>query len=162
MNYQDQLQRARRFLHRVENSRVNQILELPPEKQTEYEDMLYAFFQNCWHIKDWIKNDASSPRLLAESVSDTRTLPRSLLLCADIANASKHLRRNTRPHVGGNIRPEIKVELTESFVTGESSGRVLYEYRVEDNAGSSEDALAVARQAMQDWEALITGNGGRI
>jgi len=24
-----------------------------------YLDEVYAFFQNCYHLKDWIKNDAS-------------------------------------------------------------------------------------------------------
>jgi hypothetical protein len=161
MNYQDQLQRARRFLRRLENSTVNPALELPPERQAEYEDMLYAFFQNCWHLKDWIKNDPSAPTPLVNFVSDTSSLPESLRLCADIANASKHLRLD-RARCGGTVRPQIKVELTESFITRETSSRVIYQYKIEDDTGRSDDALAVARAAMQEWEALITRYGGRI
>jgi len=71
MTYHEQLARVRRFLARVENLSVNPKFELPPEKQTEYEDMLYAFFQNCWHLKDWIKHDAAAPSTLADRIEDT-------------------------------------------------------------------------------------------
>jgi hypothetical protein len=47
MAYQDQLARIRRFLARVENLSV-------AENQVGYEDMLFTFFQHCWHLKDWI------------------------------------------------------------------------------------------------------------
>jgi hypothetical protein len=49
--YQEQLSRAKRFLDRMEKL---------PADQTEYEDMFWAFFQNCWHVRDWIKNDSSA------------------------------------------------------------------------------------------------------
>src|ERR1039457_811516 len=136
MIYQEQLARARRFLCRVENSSVNPKLELPPEKQTEYEDMLFAFFQNCWHLKDWIKNDAAAPRTLAGPIEELCKQYRPLLLCADIANATKHLRRNRASYLGGNVKPEIMVRLTDSFETGESTSQVRYVYKIEA-AGTS-------------------------
>jgi len=162
MAYQEQLARVRRFLARVDASSVNPKLELPPEKQTEYEDMLYAFFQNCWHLKDWIKNDATAPRTLANPIETLCTQYQSLKLSADIANSTKHLTLNRPPRVGGRVVAEIMVRLTDSFVTGESTSEVRYQYKITDDAGNSYDALAMARQAVQDWETLITTNGGTI
>ena len=162
MAYQEQLARARRFLARVENSSVNPKVELPPEKQTEYEDMLFAFFQNSWHVKDWIKNDDSAPRSLAAYIEDLCKAYRSLMLCADIANATKHLRLDRSPRLGGQVVAQIMVQMTESFVTGESTGQVRYVYKITDAAGNSDDALSVARQALNDWESLIRTNGGTI
>src|SRR5271157_2999438 len=92
MAYQEQLARVRRSLARVESSSVNPKLELPPEKQTEYEDMLFTFFQNCWHLKDWIKNDAAAPATLAAPIERLCRQYQSLLLSADIANGAKHLK----------------------------------------------------------------------
>ena len=162
MVYVEQLRRVRRFLARVETSSVNPKLELPPEKQTEYEDMLYAFFQNCWHLKDWIKNDISVPTTLAGPIETLCGQYASLMLSADIANATKHLTLNRPPRAGGKVVSEIMVRVTDSLVTGESTNEVRYVYRITDDAGNSSDALAIARQAVRDWETLITTNGGTI
>lgn len=161
MAYQEQLARVRRFLVRVEDASVNTKLELPPEKQTEYEDMLAAFFQNCWHLKDWIKNDAVAPRTLAGPIEELCGHYRSLLLCADVANGTKHLTL-TRSRLGGRVVPEIMVRITDSLATSESSSQVRYVYKISDDAGNSDDALTVARQSVRDWETLITANGGTI
>ena len=33
------------------------VLDDQNRKLAEYEDDAWNFFQNCWHLKDWIKND---------------------------------------------------------------------------------------------------------
>ena len=48
IGYRDQLDRARRFLDRIEQLAANDV---------EFQDMVWAFFQNGWHIKDWVRND---------------------------------------------------------------------------------------------------------
>ena len=52
IGYRDQLDRARRFLDRM---------EAPCSNEVEFQDMVWAFFQNCWHVKDWIENDRWFP-----------------------------------------------------------------------------------------------------
>lgn len=146
MAYQEQVARVRRFLARVDASSVNPKLELPPEKQTEYEDMLYAFFQNCWHLKDWIKNDITAPTTLAGPIETLCQRYQSLMLSADIANASKHLTLNRPPRVGGQVKAQIMVRLTDSLATGESTSEIRYMYQIIDNAGNSYDALTIGRQ----------------
>ncbi len=162
MAYQEQLARVRRFLARVESSSVNPKLELPPEKQTEYEDTLYAFFQNCWHPKDWIRNDGTAPSTLKNDIENHCTRYQSLMLSADVANGSKHLLLN-RPRVGGKVTQEIMLRFMESFATGDSTFEgVRYQYKIGDDTGNSFYALDVARQAVSDWETLIKTNGGTI
>ena len=48
VGYRDQLDRARRFLARVEG---------PHASDVDFQDMMWACFQNCWHIRDWVEND---------------------------------------------------------------------------------------------------------
>jgi len=169
MTYPEQLARIRRFLDRLEKLSVNEELELPTERQEEYEDMLYAFFQNCWHLKDWIRNDATAPSTLKDDIESHCKHYQSLMLCADVADGTKHLtfdkqkRTNKGHRPGGKIKPEIMIRFTESFATGESTSEgVRYQYRITDNAGNSFDALDLAKRAVSDWETLITTNGGTV
>jgi hypothetical protein len=97
MSYLEQLKRAHRWLERVDarashsNEDINN--PLPPEKMEEYEDYLYALFQNCWHLKDWILSDSDAPQGLKGAVErvDAERKIDALMLCADVANGSKHL-----------------------------------------------------------------------
>jgi hypothetical protein len=99
MGYQDQLERTRRWLKRLENASSYSSNDInnsfSPEKHDEYEDYLYAFFQNCWHVKDWILGDTGAPQRLQEAVRKVdeqgKILP--LMLCSGVANGSKHLRQ---------------------------------------------------------------------
>jgi hypothetical protein len=61
-----------------------------------YLDEIYAFFLNCYHLKDWIKCDSAVPVKDQQAVEDHITANRSLRLCADICNASKHLKLETK------------------------------------------------------------------
>jgi hypothetical protein len=62
--------------------------------------------------------------MLAGSIEQICRNYQSLMLCADLANATKHLRLTT-PRLGAKPVAEIMVRLTDSFVTGKSkpSGR---------------------------------------
>ena len=53
--YQEQLKRVERWLSRIRHSSKHD--------RNQYEDFLWAFFQNCWHLKDWIMNDTNSSAL---------------------------------------------------------------------------------------------------
>ena len=58
-DFEDQLARVERYLKRIENQ---------DRDRTEYEDDLWSFFQNCWHLKDWIKNDGTIPETLRNTI----------------------------------------------------------------------------------------------
>jgi hypothetical protein len=58
--YREQLDRVRRFFARtwVDTGRTD----------VQYQDDTWAFFQNCWHLKDWIKNDQMIPQPIRDRV----------------------------------------------------------------------------------------------
>jgi hypothetical protein len=58
-SYRKQYDRMIRFLKLLED--VYNGVEHGPEQGRDseyYRDRVYAFFQNCYHLKDWIKNDS--------------------------------------------------------------------------------------------------------
>ena len=62
------------------------------DKSSEnYDDEVYAFFLNCYHLKDWIKNDGAAGVSAQNRVEAFINSSRPLKLCADICNAHKHL-----------------------------------------------------------------------
>lgn len=79
-----QYERAVRMLARIER---------PAERSLEdYEDECWCFFQNCWHLKDWIKYDNGvEPRYREMVEADVGDI-REIRICADLANRSKHLK----------------------------------------------------------------------
>ncbi len=86
--HREQLERVRRFLNRVRSEGRDSI---------DYEDDLWAFFQNSWHLKDWIKNDPSIPEESRARLLEAAEASEDLKICADLANRSKHFElRNKR------------------------------------------------------------------
>lgn len=57
-----------------------------------------GFFQNCWHLKDWIKYDDSISSIVKGSIESDVAKFLSLRICVDLCNRSKHseLTRNIR------------------------------------------------------------------
>lgn len=56
-----------------------------------YLDEIYAFFLNCYHLKDWLRSDSTIPAAVQQSVEPHINVNRSLRLCADLCNSQKHL-----------------------------------------------------------------------
>ena len=149
--YQAQLARVERFLNRISTPKTN---------RDEYEDFFWAFFQNCWHLRDWIKHDASISTTKRQSIA--RAVARSpvLKVCQCIANRSKHYKPTwkTFPHrkKSGKWRPRrtVRVEGEISIrIKGESATTSL-SYRVKAKK-KNDDALAVAREAVEAWRRIL-------
>ncbi|MEW6775171.1 MAG: hypothetical protein AB1405_02680 [Bdellovibrionota bacterium] len=64
----------------------------------EFMDHLYALFQNCFAMRDWLENSEVIP---GESLSEIFSAF-ELRLCRDICNGTKHL-EITRPSVDANF-----------------------------------------------------------
>jgi hypothetical protein len=77
--YRDQLDRTRRFLERILAARAAGYV-------VDYQDDVWAFFQNCWHLKDWVKHDPLVPKdvkdriVSAAEVSTVLAMPRRCCL----------------------------------------------------------------------------------
>ena len=83
MAHIEQFKRVERFLQRID----------PPSKdhgsQVEYEDNLWSFFQNAWHLKDWIAND---PEIIKIDIENIVKKYHCLMICSDLANRTKHFK----------------------------------------------------------------------
>jgi hypothetical protein len=145
--YQEQLARVKRFRQRLSG---------PITDQLDFEDMLWALFQNCWHLKDWIHYDPAAPQTLRNNVEKDASKFDSLMKCSDLCNRSKHLALTRSIRRDAKIRGEIK-----ATVGGESPG-IEFTYYVTEPSSPDEEALSLADQAIKDWETLIRNRGGAI
>ncbi len=158
MAYLNQLKRIERFLCRIDRAPATD--RPPAELLDEYTDDLLAFFENAWHLKDWIKHDSA---LAAHRINErveagnkkniehevhNRTKWRHIWLCGEIANATKHLVRKEAELVG-----HYAIDVTD---TEESA--VLHSINYVVISGSTTiPALTVAKEAISEWKQLLTG-----
>jgi hypothetical protein len=162
MSWVNQYCRVQRSLHRIQN--LNKIQD---SNEEEYEDLLWCYFQNCWHLKDWLKNDPSISQTQVDEIK--RLVDRgesnsvALMVCSDIANATKHFTLTHRP-------PRVNAEANNKvFNMHVYNGKqpekpepdtwdVLISYDGDQHTERRE-ALEIARQALEDWNRIITGIG---
>ena len=151
--YAEQWERVRRYHNKFE--RLGDGIE-HTQASPHYDDDVYAFFQNCYHLKDWIKNDP-----YCTGWSSVETLINSdpnLQLCADLCNGQKHLtltthRSNENPQFQGKA---INLNITEGM--GVSEVKIAMTYNVVTTNRGTIDALVLARDCVNAWDAFITAN----
>jgi hypothetical protein len=111
-------------------------------------DEIYAFFQNCYHLKDWLKNDRGLPRNVQKSVESFVNRTRSLRVCGDLAISLKHLeRRSNKSHEDPAFGSK-----TYSYSVADSSLSI--KSRITTRTGQ-EDVFALATQCVKDWDLFI-------
>lgn len=111
-------------------------------------DDFHAFFESCFHLRDWIINDDG----IAIPEQEVRRLVNNsewLGLCADIANGSKHAvlryaRRDPDTHVRG-----------ETF--SQRLGPLMFEASVFEVTTSTQeyDAFKVADECIGEWDNFL-------
>lgn len=114
-----------------------------------YEDEVYSFFLNCYHLKDWIIND---PTVSVDKTTVENFINGSqeLRLCADICNGLKHMVRNRQrsgksPEFG---KRDFAVQM------GGQQQTISVKYTIETNTGSI-DAFALATNCYVAWQSFI-------
>jgi hypothetical protein len=125
--YEQQLARVERWYKRF--SRLNR--GIPHQRShDELTDEVYAFFINCFHLKDWIRGDESLTFPNKHSVIERFiTSSRYMSICADLCHGMKHLRlKRTRTgkqphittgHIGlGGPKPIVKMAYTIDTARG--------------------------------------------
>src|SRR5260370_5406663 len=75
----------------------------------EYDDAVFHFFQDAWHLKDWLKKDSTLPITVRSNVEADVARQPFLCAAADIANGSKHLELDTSR--SGTVITERRVNL---------------------------------------------------
>lgn len=117
-------------------------------------DTLYHFFQDAYHLKDWIKHDTA---LGAGRPDAEDAISRSVVLKigADICNGSKHLT------LGGRLPPRTG-DLTTAVVS--QSVRIYvgagteHSWTIQSN-GKPYDAHALSAQIVAAWDTWLLAAG---
>lgn len=151
--YVEQFERVKRLLGRFEA--LGQGIA-HTQHSANYDDDVHSFFQNCYHLKDWIKNDpccATWP--CVEAYINTN---QDLQLCADICNAQKHLkltnhRSGQNPRFGGT---HTKLIIAEGGA--DATVQIANSYSVETQNAGTVDALTLGLRCVSAWEAFIIAN----
>jgi len=138
----DQIQRVERWYQRF--------VEIDAGTQTNasfdgQEDDVLAFFMNCFHLKDWIKNDVNDPAF-AQIVENYINANDCLKLCADICNGAKHFVL-TSPRMVND--PSMKTEV--HLDVGLENPPVRRKFFIPLETGTEVNAFDIATQCMQKW-----------
>ena len=146
---QDALSQFERVLRALEKIGDNRNRDL-----AEYEDDVWYFFQTCWHLKDWIKNDPQVPQRHRDSVESEVGRSEPLRICADLANRSKHYKLTAK-------RLDANISKRNLNILVGPPGRGAHEYdliiRLDD--GRELDAITVAKDAVSEWCRILKGYG---
>ena len=148
--YMEQFERVNRWFERLKS--VAEGVETPKFPELHRDDM-FAFFMNCYHLKDWIKNDPSVVHLkpLVEPYINSSE---ALSICADICNGLKHLvldesRSGQNPQFHTHVYDRIELDLESERV---GLGLVVVTKK------GDHDALDLAFQCLMEWEAFLVLN----
>jgi len=158
--FKEQFERVKRSLKKIETQDRDSI---------EYDDDIWHFFQDCHHLKDWIKNDSDVPKEIkgkeGEIVENYINGNVELQICADLANRSKHLEL-IHKRVDAKVRrfttyaPTIIItdpNGNELLNTG-SDAQGKSEYWITNSKGTTYMALEVARKAVEAWNTFLSDN----
>jgi hypothetical protein len=123
----------------------------------EARDVLVHFFQDAYHLKDWIKNDRQVTTTDVEQVVNGSP---SLRLCADLCNGTKHLsltRTRTGDRTTGFIGQSVAVRPAPAS-SGLPPDPPLHSWVV-SSGGVLYDAVALAGDVVNEWEDWLTAEG---
>ncbi|MCX6101157.1 MAG: hypothetical protein NTV92_07020 [Candidatus Bipolaricaulota bacterium] len=147
---EEQWMRVKRYFERLKMlSRAGRVHDAASEN---YVDDIYSFFIHCYHLKDWISGDPTSP--LRDSVSSFGRDSESFQICRDLCNGAKHLALDS-PH-----SDLAKPGLWRKHVDFKVSTRIFsMRIFVQTRAGERE-AFEIAEECMREWQAFLSGANG--
>lgn len=114
------------------------VLDNNNRKAVNYEDDVWIFFQNCWHLTDWIKNDTKgvAKATRGKIEFEVNSYP-ALVIAGELANKSKNLEMiNNLTEVSGKEQPELLLTVI-------------------DKNGDEFPVKKLATDAMKNWMAII-------
>jgi hypothetical protein len=156
--YLEQWERVQRWYSKVEE------FSLHPSaiKQDDALDIVYAFFTNCFHLKDWIK--ASHPELKneVEDLFDDKKGKPCFNICAGLANGSKHLSPDTnkRPTYGNAsvVVQNVRLYVPTLSLNNQSNAKLIvkasYSWSL-NSSGMQYDVYELAKECMEEWGSYL-------
>lgn len=139
-----------RWLDRIEKMAEKGEGEIDP---IELRDFFISFFQNCFHLKDYLEND-SNVDLSKSDLDSFIASSEQISICADICNATKHLSLYGSGWSGED--PEIAngAKVTVYAREGKSSAT----YTIETATGDI-DAYQLAKECRKKWDLFLQSVG---
>lgn len=141
----DQLARVERFLSRVQDHN---------RASVEYDDDLWSFFQNAWHLKDWIENDGTLDKNIRKAIVDEAHRTFELQVCADIAVGTKHLSLTKRKNRGYGYESNVDRRSVNVYL-GSPTTSVSTHY-ISLNDGSTIVAQELAEGIVTIWRKILS------
>jgi hypothetical protein len=138
----DLLEKARRELAALETAAMIQ-------DETEIADALYNFAVTTFHVKDWLKSHRSDS-YVARDVEDYVARSPALSTCRDLCNAGKHFDLTYEPTTEAVVASANSMPADLAPVG--SLNTPIYRVKVVRNDGSRHEVVAIATQALNDWE----------
>jgi hypothetical protein len=156
--HQEQFARVKRYYDRFK--RLNDGMEHAASSDS-YLDDVHAFFQNAYHLKDWLKNDAAFKRTNQE-IEDYVTNTQPLAICADICNSTKHLVLTSAPRSGAVPsfgKKQISIDFTDELsLSGvparEHPTKIATKIQIEHGPHLF-DAFDIATKAVLAWDSFL-------
>ncbi len=141
--HREQFERVRRFLDRVRTE---------GRDSTNYDDDLWSFFQNSWHLKDWIKHDPSISNRSRKRILKAAEASEDLKICADLANRSKHFELK-------NKRRDAKVTSRNTSVFPGQNRPSESTHIITLDDGSQQVAQELAEKIVVVWSEILAKEG---
>lgn len=120
-------------------------------------DALYHFFEDAYHLKDWIK--ATSTPAIGKQIEERIKVSKPLSLCADLCNGIKHFRLDPKHHpkTGDHSTAFTAQDVTvrpAAAGTGLPPQPALHAWRFASQ-GKTRDAVALAGEIVRAWDTLL-------
>jgi len=152
--YLEQLKRTERSFEKLKGL----IQGIPHVNDTEsYRDDMYAFFMNCYHLKDWIQNDqavrfnnitgVSKQELLEDFIAGNFCM----LLCQSIATAQKHLTIGDKRF----LKDVDTSKVSYNVIAIEGQGVILHARYSIEYQKKLYDSFVIATDCLELWRSFL-------
>ena len=161
--HQEQYERMKRWYERIKKIDQGRPHNLPSDY---YCDEVYAFFVNCYHLKDWIINDdtvkKSEKGEKGGKVEDFINQNGCMRICADICNGIKHVKKSKDPRKPprSDEDPEFGARKLSLNLGGGPEPVITVKFSIETKTGTI-DAFELASECVRKWEEFIKDNINR-
>ncbi len=144
--YLEQYERVKRWYERLRLINKGKEHSLPSDY---YQDEVYAFFINCYHLKDWIKSDPAS-KVDAKTVEKFVAGSEFLSVCGDVCNGSKHLAIT-------NVKVDKNTKIGgRNFFLELGASLPIFRARYKVISGDKEyDAFDLATRCLEEWRVFL-------
>jgi hypothetical protein len=149
IGYRSQLDRARRFLERVQTNYEG----LEDINEVEFQDMMWSFFQHCWHVKDWLRHDPVASADQKKAAIGVVHQSAALLICRDLCNGTKHLSLRDPGSGAGATHQYVDMNI----VPGQ--GRFEIDCIFDDGYGNLMSGKRLAQDCIAEWERILGSQG---